>query len=268
MTDTVRFIQISDTHIGPDQDFELYEVNTYRAATALVDAVNRAPAEASFIIHTGDIVAHPDDRAYHLAGEVFSRLRLPVYYVTGNHDDSAMVRKALVFGECSFQPAGTRRLSYRFEVGHHTFLALDARGPDAIDPHGILADEQLEVLAGELAEGEGPLTVFVHFPPLPMDSRWLDEEMLLLNGARMHELLRTASGRLRGVFFGHVHRGTVTFRDGILYSSVGSSFRDFSSWPGSGSVAFDATPRACFNLVSLYATTVSVQHHSIPVSWG
>jgi Icc protein len=268
MAKTVRFIHISDTHLGPDPEFELYGINTCRAARALVKAVNEAPTEASFIIHTGDVVAHPDERAYRLAAEIFSPFRLPVYYVTGNHDESSLIRKTLSFGECSFLPAQTDRLCYRFMIAHHSFLVLDARGPDEIDPHGILAEEQLEVLARELAEGHGPLTVFVHFPPLPLDSLWLDEEMLLLNGGRMHELLRGASPRLQGVFFGHIHRGTVAVRDGILYSGVGSSFRQFSSWPASESVAFDDLPAACFNLVAFQGSTVSIRHHSIPVGFG
>ena len=139
MPQTVRFIHISDTHLGPDKDFELYGVNTYRAATALVEAINAVPAEASFVVHTGDVAARPDDRAYTLAVEVLSRLALPVYYVNGNHDRASMIRSLLPPEIRSLVPATMDRVSYRFEAGQHVFLVLDACGPAEIDPHGILA---------------------------------------------------------------------------------------------------------------------------------
>jgi Icc protein len=265
---TSRFLHISDTHLGPDRAHELYGVNTYRAAAALVDALNDVPAEASFVIHTGDIVAHPSEEAYRLAAEVFSRLRLPVYYVSGNHDSSAMIRAFLAQGPSTLQPAGTDRLSYAFDHARHRFLVLDARGPDEIDPHGILGDDQLDLLSRALSDTRGLLTVFLHFPALPVDSLWMDEEMLLLNGGRLHDLLRPAASRVRGVFYGHVHRGTAVWRDGILYASVGSSFRQFSFWPSSTRVSFDPAPHSCFNLVSISETGVSVRHHSIPLGGG
>lgn len=265
MISPVRFLHISDTHLGPDREYELYGVNTFRAATGLVDVLNDVPAEASFIIHTGDIVAHPSEEAYRLAAGVFSRLQLPVYYASGNHDSSAMIRAFLEQGPCTLQPEGTDRLSYTFEQARQKFLVLDARGPDEIDPHGILGDDQFDLLSRVLADADRGLTVFLHFPALPVDSHWMDEEMLLLNGGRLHDLLRAAAPRVRGVFYGHVHRGTAVGRDGILYASVGSSFRQFSFWPSSTKVAFDPTPHGCFNLVSISETSVTVRHHSIPL---
>jgi len=264
----LRFIHISDTHIGPGRDFELYGVNTFRAAKALVDAVNTVPAEASFVVHTGDIVAFPDRRAYQLAAEVFSEISLPVYYVTGNHDDSAMIRQTLSLGPCDHKGGDASRLSYRFVVAEHTFLVLDARGPDEIDPHGILAEDQFDILTRELVRGTETVTIFIHFPPLSLDSVWLDDEMLLLNGDRMHRMLSDVASRIRGVFFGHIHRSTVATRDAVLYSGVGSSFRQFCSWPSAAQVAFENDAQACFNLVSLHGETVSIRHHSIPVGFG
>ena len=154
-------------------------------------------------------------------------------------------------------------LCYRVEAGGQRLLVLDARGPDAIGPHGQLSAEQMDLLAEEITAGSVPLSLAIHFPPFELDSPWLDEAMLLLNGEELHRLVRSAVSRLRGVFFGHVHRGMQVYRDGILYSSVGSTFCQFAAWPGRDRPVMESSSPCFFNLVSLTEERTVVKEHFV-----
>jgi Icc protein len=239
MNPVVRFVHITDTHIGPTRDFKLFDLPTLPAVDHIVHVINTLPVLPDFVVHTGDIVASPDPDAFRLAAETFSRLRVPIYYVSGNHDSSAGINRFLLRGRSTPLSTDENVNSYVFDVQGFRFAALDARGPDAIDPHGVLTEAQLTVMRDLVQVPGPPLVLFIHFPPLPLDSLWFDRDMLLLNGTQFHDIIRTARERIRGVFYGHVHRGIHIYADGVLYSSAPSVFCQFTAWPEEQSAHFD-----------------------------
>ncbi|MDL1891314.1 hypothetical protein FBQ87_00280 [Sphingobacteriales bacterium CHB3] len=257
------FVHISDTHIGPTRSFELYGCNSYNNAKRIVETLNALPTQPDFVIHTGDIVAHPDEAAYRLAESVFSALHVPIYYVVGNHDASKDIHAFLTIGEKADYCIDTDVLSYSFERKGIRFIVLDARGMDEIDPHGILEAHQFDVLTTGLSRDDASVVIVLHFPPLKLDSLWLDTDMLLLNGEKLHEELVPFRERVRGVFYGHVHRGIQVLRDGILYSSVASTGRQFFAWPNDGKMQADLHHPPCFNFVTLTGGKTIVKEHSI-----
>ncbi len=259
------FVHISDTHIGPNEGYELYGANTYNNALRVVEAINALPVPLDFVVHTGDVTAHPDEQCYRLAVEVFARLRIPIYFVTGNHDTSLLIKKYLTIGKVDRHIADERFLTYAFEKKGVRLVVLDGRGSDEIDPRGVLDEQQFVFLQEELARDRSPLAVFVHFPALPLDARWFDANMLLLNGERLHAELAAVRERLRGVFFGHVHRGMQLFRDGVLYSGVASTIGQFTAWPADETVRLDFDHPPCFNVVTLFEHQTIVKEHAVPV---
>ena len=247
----VHFVHISDTHIGPTADYALYGVQTLPPLERVVERINALPVKPDFVIHTGDVAAQPDPDAYRLTAGVLGRLSAPVYCVTGNHDRSRDLRAFLPMGPRVDLVEGEDALAYRFDAQGHRMVALDGRGPDSIDPHGLLPEAQLEALRREVEQGDLPLTVFIHFPPVALGSPWLDRDMLLLNGEDLHRVLVSARDRLRGVFFGHVHRGMQVVRDGVPYASVGSTFCQFTAWPGDEKPGLEPDGLPRFNFVTL-----------------
>jgi Icc protein len=205
----------------------------------MVEIINNLPTRPDFVIHTGDVVTRPSDEAYRLAADIFADLQVPIYYVTGNHDCACSIRKYLPMGPKDDCLADSCVLCYAFEVKGYRFLVLDARGPDEIDPHGLLSEAQLEIVRREATPYGSPLTVFIHFPLLRMNSPWMDANMQVLNGEELHRALLPARERLRGVFHGHVHMPMQIVRDGILYVSTASTFAQFTAWPGDVEVETD-----------------------------
>lgn len=255
----IRFLHISDTHIGPTRDFEIYGSNTYDCVSQLVDTINKLPIELDFIMHTGDVVTNPFPEAYTLAAEIFAKLKAPIYYASGNHDLSAMLIPDLPMGPKEDLLLDDGVNCYLFEQRDQRFLVLDGRGPDEIEANGQLTEAQYQLLQEEAAKDES-LSIFIHFPALQLDTVWLDRDMLLLEGDRFHDIVKQAKN-LRGVFLGHTHRGGVQYRDGVLYSSVASPIGQFTMWPEDqkGAAAAGSGCTLFYNLVTLTDETTIIK---------
>lgn len=262
--DVPEIIHISDTHIGPARDFTVRGARPLERLDALVDLINALPFQPDLVVHTGDVANDPDPDAYRLATESLARLRAPVCYATGNHDDARLMRALLVHPGGLVPLVGDDdRLCYRLDVGDHRIFVLDGKVPESEGPHGRLPENQLEALRRGLTEWRGEFSVFLHFPALPIGSRWIDEYLPLRNGAALHELLIHAGiGRNRGVFFGHLHRGLQIMRDGILYSAVSSPACQFSAGPLDDSVAFDSHCPLAFNHLTFRGGATVVKEHT------
>jgi len=260
--DTVIFAHISDTHLGPTPDYVRYGSATLPCAERLVELLNAAPYPLDFVVHTGDVVTEPDERSFDLAAATFARLRHSLYHVPGNHDDAVLIRKCLPMAPRADLSGDPRLLTYAFEVRGHRFLVVDACGPAEIDPQGLLSPAQVGILDRELVPDGPPLTVFCHFPPLPMGIPWIDETMTILNGMDLHRRLVATGARLRGVFFGHLHQALTFHRDGVLYSCAPSAFAQLGGDATDRVARPDTTPPPGFAVVQVSPERTVVRVHA------
>lgn len=263
-TETVYFVHISDSHFGPTAEFSRHGYQPQPCVERAVEIINNLPTRPDFVVHTGDVVTEPDEASYRRATAVFSQLTMPVYFVTGNHDRSCDIRQFMEMGPHHPLSDDSDVLSYAFAVKGYRFVVLDARGPDEIDPHGLLSEAQLAVVRAEATAVGPPLTIFMHFPVLPMNSIWMDANMPVLNGEAFHQALLPARERLRGVFYGHVHQSMQTLKDGIVYTAVPSLFAQFSAWPEDDFVREDPDALPGFNFVHLLPQQTIVHQHTFP----
>ncbi len=263
-TETVYFVHISDSHFGPTADYSRHGHQPQPCVERAVELINNLPTPPDFVVHTGDVVTDPNDESYRRAAAVFSQLTVPVYYVTGNHDQARDIRRFMTLGPHQPLTADPDVLSYAFAVKGYRFVVLDARGPDEIDPHGLLSEAQLDVVRAEATAVGPPLAIFMHFPALLMNAIWMDQNMLVLNGDTLHQALRPARERLRGVFYGHVHQSMQTMRDGILYTAVPSLFSQFAAWPNDAVVREDPDYLPGFNFVHLLPEQTIIHQHTYP----
>jgi 3',5'-cyclic-AMP phosphodiesterase len=257
----MRFVHISDTHIGPKSDYRLHDQATLPTLEALVQRINNLPFQPDFILHNGDVTDDANEASYRIARPVLEKLRAPVYYVMGNHDrPDPMLRTLLGKTE------PVKRYDYYTEIDGFGLAVFDTRGP--IDPAGAMTDEQFARLR-DLCKRDGPpLIIAVHHQPVILDSRWLDEKwdnglsMPLDYADAFREALTPARARIRGVFFGHVHRGFQAVQDGILYCSAPSALIQFESWPGAerAVAAIDELPG--FGVVTVTPTQTLVRQYT------
>jgi hypothetical protein len=83
--------------------------------------------------------------------------------------------------------------------------------------------------------------------------------MCVENGEELHSLLRKYRDRVRGVFFGHIHRPISAVVDGVMYASCGSSAMHFPNFPSQGDVEFESDPLAFANYVTIDGNSVLVK---------
>ena len=259
---TAYFVHISDTHIGPSTEYEKDGHNPYRCARRLVEIINGLPQQPDFVIHTGDVVYDPDPQAYLLAAHLFAELEAPIYYVVGNHDRAQDIHHLLPMGPRQDLVTDRDLLSYLFEAKGYRFLVVDARGPDEIVSHGLFSGRQLQLVRDVLAQDEGPIAIFTHFPIFPLDSRWMDANMLTLNGPEFHEIVRGARDRVRGVFHGHVHQHMQTVRDGVVYFSGASAFSQLAAWPDDAKPVHELQAPPAYAFVHLLPQQTIVHQHT------
>ncbi|HUJ75198.1 MAG TPA: metallophosphoesterase [bacterium] len=263
----MRFIHITDTHVAPSPEFAHYGHAPLANLEALVDTINSLQFPVDFVLHTGDVVEDKSEEAYRLARRALSRLRLPIYYVAGNHDDAAILQRVVLQRKPVAGP-----FDYAMTVDGVRVVVLDSRGPR--DPSGTLSDEQISGLRSICKEEGGPLAIAIHHPPLPLDSQWLDNgwavpdgttpPMLLDRGPEFLDAIAPARERIRGVFFGHIHRAYQVVHRGVLFASAPSSFGQLLTWPSQAAPEAAPAEPAGFSLVTITGHQTIVRQHHLP----
>ncbi len=265
MPDVIHGIHLSDTHIGPSRDFDVRGNRSRERLDRIVRAIGALDFVPDFVVHTGDLVDDPDPRSYAVAAEALAPLAPPLYCVTGNHDDAAMITAGVPMGPRTPLIDDPDRLAYRFDFPGLRSYVLDAKLSDTTDPHGALPDNQLEALADSLAEDDTPFAIYVHFPPFGIHSCWIDDHLPLHNGEALHDLIRSqAIGRVRGVFFGHLHRAVQQYRDGVLYSGVSSPVCEFAAGVCEERFGFESDCPLVYNQLSFSDRGAVVKTFSAP----
>jgi 3',5'-cyclic-AMP phosphodiesterase len=260
----LRFVHLTDTHINPNPAYNVPEavVRPSPAAIELVRRVNALPFQPDFILHTGDVVYDPDEAAYVSAREILSTLKAPVYYLAGNHDRGAWLQSLLLQRAEVLDP-----FDYEFEVNGVQVVCVDSNRPndDPNMPQGVVSEAQLAWLRGVCRPDDPrPLIVAVHHNVLPTGTWFWDTFMRLKQGEAFHAALLPARDRLRGVFSGHVHHGTDTLRDGILYVTAPSSWYQLANHPLQQGVVADLDSHPGFNVVSITRSQTYIQRYRYP----
>jgi len=259
----LRFIHITDTHIGPHKDFELYGIKPYPFLVKLVAEINALPFDFDFVLHTGDVVDDGGDASYRLAREVLSQLKAPIFYVAGNHDEPEAMRSVLLG-----QTLSDGKTDSTASIGGGQFLFLDSRGPKSAA--GWLEEKQLAWLKEQCTTDGPPLVIVLHHSPLLLDTHWLDlggkswggKTMLLGNHEEFRKTIAPAKNRIKGVFFGHVHGTFQIVQDGILYIAGPSGFAQLENWPHQAEVVLDRQPPG-YNVVTVGDGSIIIRNRAL-----
>jgi plastocyanin len=166
--DGLRFVQISDSHIGFDKPANTDVTGTLRAAIAKIKA---APEPPAFILHTGDLTHLSKASEFDTLQQVMSELSVPVFYVPGEHDVLEDEGRSYLerFGKGtvgagwhSFDQNGVHF------IGLVNVVNLKAGGL------GSLGDEQLEWLERDVKrlKSSTPIVVFAHIPLWSVYPEW------------------------------------------------------------------------------------------------
>ena len=166
--DSLRFVQISDSHIGFDKPANMDVTATLREAIAKIKA---EPAPPSFVLHTGDLTHLSRPAEFDTLQQVLSELPVPVFYVPGEHDVLEDDGRSYLqrFGRGT-QGAGW----HSFDQGGVHFIGLVNVVNLKAGGLGTLGNEQLEWLERDVKhlKSSTPVVVFAHIPLWSVYPEW------------------------------------------------------------------------------------------------
>jgi plastocyanin len=164
----LRFVQISDSHIGFDKPANTDVTATLRAVVAKIKA---APEQPSFVLHTGDLTHLSKPSEFDTLQQVLGELSVPVFYVPGEHDVLEDDGRSYLqrFGKGT-QGAGW----HSFDHGGLHFIGLVNVVKLKAGGLGTLGVEQLEWLEKDVKRlrSSTPIVVFAHIPLWSVYPEW------------------------------------------------------------------------------------------------
>lgn len=208
--------QISDTHIALDTPDADRRIADFARTIAHINALDPQP---DVIVHTGDIVHNGRPEEYAEAVAVLADARAPAYVLAGNKDDRSNLRSA--FSSAGYLAPGSDTIQYAIEGYPIRLLMLDTLSSSGNkgDFCAARAHHMIEMIDADTTR---PIAVFAHHPPFEVlvgPDRIHFEDMAAME--RLHETLQH-SGRVVGVFCGHVHRMT-SGHVGLIPATVATS---------------------------------------------
>lgn len=235
---------VTDIHIGPEayHDGKLRKL-THHATRLLRDVVRRMNEEIApdVLVNLGDDVedeSHDADLArYRECQAILREAKAEVINVAGNHDSIFLTRDELT---STWQREGN--LHYALDRGGFHLVVLhtiERKDVDVRLPHA-----QLEWLAQDLAETVLPTIVLMHHSASEQDledSFWfhgVPHLALVKERAELRAILE-ASGKVKLVINGHVHRNHCDVIRGIPYVTIQSLIENLDAdAPGRPAAAY------------------------------
>ena len=216
------FLHFTDAHVPPPGETVLGGDPAPGLAAALADAAARFKPRgrlpAGFAVLTGDLVRDGEPAAYLRLRAMLDGLPWPVHLMLGNHDRRDAFRAA--FPAAPRDGSGFVQQALSTPAG--TCLLLDTHAPGRAG--GELCPRRLAWLASRLAEGTGPVLLFLHHPPFPVGIPAMDG-IALADPGGLWSVLEPHRARVRHLFHGHLHRPVAGSWRGIPFSSVrGTAF--------------------------------------------
>ncbi len=203
----LRFVQVSDSHLGFTGPANLDVAATFGAA---INQVNSLGFEPDFVLHSGDITHLSLAAEFGQAKDMMADIRTQrVFTVPGEHDTindgGALYRK--FFGANTLGDGW-----FSFDAGGVHFISLV--NTTSIDALGHLGASQLDFVRRDIAglSAETPIVLFSHIPLYAMYPTWgwgTSDAVALLAMFRRFGSVTALNGHVHQVFT--KTEGNVTF---------------------------------------------------------
>jgi plastocyanin len=254
----LRFVQISDSHIGFDRPANTDVTATLRAAIAKIKAEPEPPA---FVLHTGDLTHLSRPAEFDTLQQVLSELSIPVFYVPGEHDvleddGSSYLER---FGK------GTSGAGWHsFDHGGVHFIGLVNVVNLKAGGLGVLGNEQLEWLERDVKRltSSTPIVVFAHIPLWSVYPEWgwgTDDSERALSYLKRFGSVSVLNGHIHQVM--HKVEGHVTFHT-AMSTAFPQPAPGTAQAPGPMKVADDRLRK----VLGLATMTFHGVHHPIAIT--
>ena len=228
VTDIIKLVQLTDTHLFAAEDGSLLSVNTNDSFSAVVEAIHQQDFDFDFLLATGDISQDHSEVSYQRFAQGIERLEKPCFWLPGNHDYKPSMGSVL--------PSPQIVQTESTLLGEHWQLILLDSQVEGV-PHGRLSQQQLDLLDTQLRlHPERHSLVLLHHHPILVGSAWLDQHTL--KDAEQFWQIVEKHDNVRAILCGHVHQDMQVVRSGATVMATPSTCVQFK--PNSDDFALDA----------------------------
>ena len=197
MSPSFLLAQVTDPHLLAQPTAQLRGCNPWRSLTAVLQQVARYHPDG--LLLTGDLAEQGEAAAYGHLVRAIAPLKLPTYWLPGNHDSLGTLQPIL-----DSLPASQGLKS--IDLGAWQLILLNSVLPEATVGEGYLSSRQLQRLEADLTRHPTkPTLIALHHHPVPVGIDWVDQ-MQLQNAGELMALLNPFAN-VRLVVFGHIHHG-------------------------------------------------------------
>jgi Icc protein len=226
--DSVKLLQLTDTHLFSDSDGCLLSVNTLDSFHAVIEEINQLDMAYSAVLATGDISQDHSTRSYQRFEQGIAQLSKPCFWLPGNHDYKPSMQSVI--------PSHRICEDNHVLVGEHwQVILLDSQVTGV--PYGRLSELQLQFLQQKLDENPSLYSlVLLHHHPIPVGSAWLDQHKL--QDAELFWQVIDQYDNVKALLCGHVHQDFEQEMNGVCVMTTPSTCIQFK--PDSRDFALDS----------------------------
>lgn len=239
----LNVLQLTDLHVFFDScecNSEIYadckDSFEHCLSQALAD-----PIECDLILVTGDLVNELNPRIYDGIFATLTATGIPFACIAGNHDVTDEVGKGLPFEQRSLiahEPDHRLLNQHVIESEFWQILLIDSSVPGKI--HGYLTAYNANWLSQQLSQNHKPSIICLHHHVMPMQSKWIDEH-ILLNFKEFWHII-DAFPHVQCILSGHTHQENMAQHNNVTAYTTPSTCYQFKTKSDDFTYDFEENP--------------------------
>ena len=188
-------VQITDTHLFAECDRQWKGISTTRTLQAVLDRLQQIQPPPDLLLLTGDLSQDETPESYQRLISLIAPLRIPAYWIPGNHDNIPVMTEIL-----NQQPISPKK---SWMQGNWQFVLLSS--VEAGCDGGRLSPDSLQWLDSQLQQtGDRPVMIALHHHPLAIASEIMDS--MMLHNADEFFAIVDRYPQIKIVLCGHIHQ--------------------------------------------------------------
>ena len=195
MSNPILLAQVTDSHLLAKTTDQLRGCNTWQTFNAVMQEVARCQPDG--LLLTGDLAEQGEAEAYGHLVSAIAPLKVPVYWLPGNHDRLDILHQA-------WQSLPASHGLQSIDLGRWQLILLNSVFLHAQFGEGALSPQQLQTLRSYLIHNPSkPTLIALHHHPVSVGIDWVDQ-IKLQNADEFCALIEEFT-QVKLVVFGHIH---------------------------------------------------------------
>jgi len=210
----INVIQITDLHLYADRNKTANNINTFKSAQLVFEAINADEVDFDMLILSGDLSDDESYKSYENLKYLLRNFECPIYLMPGNHDSPQKIKSI-----CNTK--NLKSQNYK-SIGKWGIFMFNTKKDNS--PNGILHQNELVYFDKIMSDDENSfLLVMLHHHPILIGSDSMDK-MIIENSSEL--LNRINNNKIKGVGWGHIHNEiSVDYNGAQLFSTPSTCYQ-------------------------------------------